>query len=308
VVLAAAMGIADSLWTFGREIAGIDLARHDQRGRVLSGFHGVHNIGLALGPFVGGLLAETMGFRAAFLAYGACAAISVPLGFSGYEAGPAHLPKVGPEPAGHSTPVSLVARLRQLASLFKQIQPDLRSTYMVIVFATFTSFVHRVTLQSMLPLYASELGFTPSQTGLLFTIMGMFVFVMILPAGFVIDKVGRKWSSVPSTGIPAIVFVLLPFSNTFLELAVLLSLMGVANGLSLGSLATSTYDVVPAIVRGRLQAVRRTVAEVGGVCAPLLGGFLADTFGPEVPFLIYSPLLVLSAVLLAVIGRETLKR
>jgi MFS family permease len=308
LALAAAMGIADGLWTFGREIAGIDLARHDQRGRVLSGFHGVHNIGLALGPLLGGLLAEAMGFRAAFLAYGACAAISVPLGFSGYEAGPAHVLKVGPESAGHATPVSLAERLRQLAALFKQIQPDLRATYLVLVFATFTSFVHRVTLQSMLPLYASELGFTPSQTGLLFTIMGVFVFMMILPAGFVIDKVGRKWASVPSTGIPALVFVLIPFSDSFFELAVLLSFMGVANGLSLGSLATSTYDVVPASARGRLQAVRRTLAEIGGVCAPLLGGFFADTFGPEVPFLVYSPLLVLSAVLLAVIGRETLRR
>jgi MFS family permease len=249
-----------------------------------------------------------MGFRAAFLAYGACAAISVPLGFSGYEAAAPRVAKPPPESYGKRARLSLAEWLGQLASLFKQIQPALRATYLVIVFATFTSFVHRVTLQSMLPLYASELGFTPSQTGLLFTIMGMFVLVMILPAGFVIDKVGRKWASVPSTGIPALVFVLIPFSDSFFELAVLFSLMGVANGLSLGSLATSTYDVVPAIVRGRLQAVRRTLAEIGGVCAPLLGGFFADTFGPEVPFLVYAPLLVLSAVLLAVIGRETLKR
>jgi hypothetical protein len=57
-----------------------------------------------------------------------------------------------------------------------------------------------------------------------------------------------------------------------------------------------------------LQAARRTVAEIGAVSAPLLGGFLADAFNPGLPFLVYSPLLVLSAVLLALIGRETLKR
>jgi MFS family permease len=84
--------------------------------------------------------------------------------------------------------------------------------------------------------------------------------------------------------------------------------MGVANGLPLGSIATSTYDVVPASARGRLQAVRRTIAETGSVGAPLLGGFLADAYNPGGLFLIYSPLLVLSAVLLAVIGRETLKK
>src|SRR3989338_5096378 len=33
----AVIGVGDSLWTFGRELAGIDLARRDQRGRGLSG-------------------------------------------------------------------------------------------------------------------------------------------------------------------------------------------------------------------------------------------------------------------------------
>jgi MFS family permease len=309
LVLAVAMGIGDGLWTFGREIAGIDLARQDQRGRILSGFHGVNNIGLALGPLLGGLLAEAVGFRAAFVAYAACAAASVPLGFSGHEAPPPRTAERNTGAGEGWARISLVERLRRLAGLFLQIRPELRATYLVIVLATFTSFIHRTTLQSMLPLYAgSYLGFAPSEIGLLFSIMGAFVFIMILPAGFIIDKVGRKWASVPSTGIPALVFVLIPFAQSFLQLAVLLSLMGVANGLSLGSLATSTYDVVPASARGRLQAARRTVAEIGAVSAPLLGGFLADAFNPGLPFLIYSPLLVLSAVLLATIGRETLER
>jgi len=161
----------------------------------------------------------------------------------------------------------------------------------------------------MLPLYAtSQLGLTPKEVGLLFTISGLSVFAMILPAGFVIDKVGRKWATVPSTGIPALAFLFIPFSETFFQLAILVAFLGVSNGLSLGSLATSTYDVVPASARGRLQALRRTIAEIGGVGAPLLGGFLADSFGPGVPFIAYAPLLVLSSVLLAAVGRETLQR
>ena len=307
--LIALMGVGDSLWTFGRAIAGIDLALKEQRGRVLSGFHGVHNIGLALGPLLGGVITEAMGFRAAFVAYALCAAVSVPLGIIA----PGTVPSHAPQPASGFTRQWGAAALKQwldgLQGLFNQIEPRLRSTYVVLVFATLTSFVHRVTLQSMLPLYANaRLGFTPSEIGLLFSIMGVFVFLMILPAGFIIDKVGRKWATVPSTGIPALVFLFIPFSTTFLGLAVLMSLMGMANGLSLGSIATSTYDVVPARARGRLQAARRTIAELGGVGAPLLGGLLADAFNPAVPFLIYAPLLVLSAVLLAVVGRETLPR
>jgi hypothetical protein len=84
---------------------------------------------------------------------------------------------------------------------------------------------------------------TPKEVGFLFTISGLSVFAMILPAGFVIDKVGRKWATVPSTGIPALAFLFIPFSETFFQLAIFVAFLGVSNGLSLGSLATSTYDV-----------------------------------------------------------------
>lgn len=303
------IGIAESIWVIAREVAGIDLARLDQRGRVLSGFHGFNNLGLALGPLAGGLLTEAVGFKAVFFAYAACAAASVLLGFSVRD----YRPTQGSESAATSVSGwglgALARRIRALRDLFHQIHPDLRATYLVLVFATFTSFMHRVTTQSMLPLFASaQLGLSPKEVGLLFSISGLSVFAMILPAGFVIDKVGRKWATVPSTGIPALAFLLIPFCGSFFQLAILVSFLGIANGLSLGSLATSTYDVVPANARGRLQAARRTIAEVGGMSAPLLGGFLADAFNPGVPFLAYAPLLVLSALLLAWVGRETLER
>ena len=307
LVLVFVIGIGESIWVIAREVAGIDLARLDQRGRVLSGFHGINNLGLALGPLFGGLLTETVGFRAVFFGYAACSVAAVFLGAAVISAPPAHTEKTA---SGSGWSFSALAqRLRGLKDLFMQIDPELRATYTVLTFATLTSFVHRVTTQSMLPLLASaQLGLSPKDIGMLFTISGFSVFAMILPAGFVIDKVGRKWATVPSTGIPAIAFLLIPFAQNFSQLAVLISFLGIANGLSLGSLATSTFDVVPAHARGRLQAARRTIAETGGVAAPLLGGVLADTFNPGVPFLAYAPLLVLSALLLGLVARETLQK
>src|SRR5262249_38959630 len=116
--------------------------------------------------------------------------------------------------------------LRSVKDLFHQINPELQPTYIVLVLATFTSIIHRVTTQSMLPLYAtSQLGLTPKEVGVLFTISGLSVFAMILPAGFVIDKVGRKWATVPSTGIPALAFLFIPFSETFFQLAILVAFL-----------------------------------------------------------------------------------
>jgi len=194
-------------------------------------------------------------------------------------------------------------------SLYREIHPDLRSTYGTIVFATMVNQSQRIIVQSMLPLYATLfLKLTPSQVGMLFTFSGIVVFAMMIPAGIVMDRVGRKWCTVPSTAVPALVFVLIPLTTSFVQLSILIGFAGVAQGLSLGSLATSTYDVVPAPVRGRLQAMRRVVAELGSGAAPMIAGFLANKYNPGLPFLVYAPLLLLSAILLAVVGKETLER
>ncbi len=307
LLLVFVIGIGESIWVIAREVAGIDLARQDQRGRVLSGFHGINNLGLAIGPLLGGVLTETVGFRAVFFGYAGCSLASIFLAGAVSATPPA--PATSTRKRVQWGLAGLGNYLRGLRNLFHEIDPELRATYVVLTFATLTSFMHRVTTQSMLPLFAdAQLGLTPKDIGVLFTISGVSVFAMILPAGFVIDKVGRKWATVPSTGIPAIAFLLIPFAQDFLNLDVLITFLGIANGLSLGSLATSTFDVVPAHARGRLQAARRTIAETGGVAAPLVGGLLADKFNPGVPFLAYAPLLVLSALLLAAVARETLPK
>jgi MFS family permease len=307
--LALIMGAADSLWATAREIAGIDLAHRSQRGRVISGLHGVYTIGAAFSPFAGGWLTETYSFEAAFAGYAVAAALSVPLGFGVPDSKvPRHADQRIDAPKGWK-PAAIAARCRAIKSLYREIDPGLRSTYCAITFATLINQSQRVIVQSMLPLYAAYyLHLEPTQIGMLFTVSGIIVFAMIIPAGFLMDRVGRKWCTVPSTAIPGLVFLMIPITDSIAELAVLVGVTGVAQGLSLGSLATSTYDVVPAHARGRLQALRRTIAELGSGVAPVIGGYTANAYNPGVPFLIYAPLLLFSAAILALVGKETLRQ
>ena len=308
LVTSAAIGLGDSIWAIGREISGIDIVKPHQRGRMLSGFHGLHTTGMAVGPAFGGILSEAIDFRAVFVAFAIVSALAVVLGAISHNAKPPQQAAVSHD---RRVQFNLVIATRSLVNSFinllRQIQPAFRATYAVLVFATFSSFLFRMGVQSMLPLYASaELGLSPSETGFLFSISGGLVFVMILPAGFIIDKVGRKWATVPSTGLPFVAFMLIPFTDSFAQLAVLISLVGMANGLSLGSLASSTYDIAPAGARGQLQATRRTIAETGGIAAPLAGGILADAYGPGVAFFVFAPFLLVGALLLAFVAKETL--
>ncbi len=301
------IGAADPVWNLGREVAGIDLASQNQRGRVMSGFHGVHNAGMTLGPLVGGFLTVSAGFRSVFIAYTVSAALAALCGLAVDRPARASMPRPPARTGFHG--LGLRHWTGRIVALYREVAPPLRRTYTVLVVATCASLMCRLTLHSMLPLYAGgHLGFSPVEVGALFSISGVVVFFMIVPAGFVLDKVGRKWATVPSNLIPAVVFLIIPLADTFLQLAVLVSLMGIANGLSLGCLATTTYDVAPQHARGRLQAMRRTIADLVGLGAPTGGGMLANAFNPGVPFVALTPVLWVSALLLAFAARETLER
>jgi len=43
-------GLGSSAWMVAREIVAVDVVRQDQRGRMMSGFHGMNSVGVALGP------------------------------------------------------------------------------------------------------------------------------------------------------------------------------------------------------------------------------------------------------------------
>src|SRR4029453_9340945 len=63
-------GLGSSAWMVAREIVAVDVVRQDQRGRMMSGFHGMNSVGVALGPVLGGLVTDWFGFRAVFWGYG----------------------------------------------------------------------------------------------------------------------------------------------------------------------------------------------------------------------------------------------
>lgn len=296
------IGLGDSVWMLGREIAGVDLVKPEQRGRLMSGFMGMNSTGMALGPALGGLVADLISFRAVFAFYAGFAAVALLMGIF-TKVGTTHRRQ---QPAAAGAKGGIGESWRSLIALFRQISPELRATYFVLVFATFSMMLYRMAFQSMMPVYADSIGFEATQTGLLLSIAALFVFAMILPAGLITDKIGRKWATVPSTALPGIAFLLIPFSEGFMQLAILMAFIGMANGLSLGAVATSTFDVVPAHARGRLQAFRRTIAEIGAVIGPLFGGFLATNVGEGVPFLVYAPVILFAGLLLAFVARETL--
>lgn len=285
-------GFGQNMWLFGREIAAAEMARAEQRGRALSALMGVSGAGMAFGPAIGGFLAEPVGARGIFLIYGAASAGVLLLALL-HKVPDAERPKS--------------ARPLFDPTAFKEIHPYYRLTYFILFIATFGVLARTQVTNTMLPLFSQEqLGHSPAVTGLLFSVLGAATFAVILPAGFVSDKMGRKWVAAPSAIIAGLTFLILPFAESVIALGAALVFMGFASGMAMGSMTTYTFDIAPVHVRGRLQALRRSFGEIGGVIGPLAAGGVANAASPSAAFFVFAPLLLIAGLALVFAAREGL--
>ncbi len=295
VVAFLAKGIGTSLFQISREVMAVDLVRQDQRGRLLSVFFGVSSLGIAFGPFASAWMMEAFSFRAVFLVYAA-------IGFFTFLVSLTMQETASPQRSSVRTSLFDIGGLKEIA-------PGMRVTYMVIVFGTFTAMMRTTLRLAILPLFVvTQLGFGTTSIGLLFAIIGVVEFLMIAPTGIISDKAGRKAVVVPSALIALAAFSLYPLSSTVLALALVSGIGAIGTGLALGSMSTYTYDVVPEHARGRLQTLRRSLAELGGITGPGIGGLIVDSYSPRAAFLFFIPLQLVSALLLTFVAKETLQR
>lgn len=285
-------GAGASLWTLGREAAGLEFVPAERRGRLLSAFFGLQMAGNALGPVAAGLLVDRAGLRPTLWVAAALTAGVWMVSAATREELPAAVRK--PDPGN-------------LREALRALPVAHRAPFVIVTFATSVLTLYRASLNTLLPLYVgTQLGYPGAAVGSLFGVTSAFILAFIVPAGILLDRFGRKWGAVPACLVPALGYALMPLARTLPSLVVLAGLFGVAGGLSLGSMSALSYDVIPAHARGRLQALRRLVGEVGGLVGPLVAGLASDLASPAVGFLVLSPLLWAAGVLLAFGVPETL--
>ncbi len=241
------------------------------RGRAMALFGGLNRVGKFIGPLIGGFAAAAWGLRMPFLLSGL---ISVPAVLCVLFFVPAR--RGSTEVPGTAT-VRPVAGHRAHRLPFRQM---LREQAGVLVPAglgqIFVQMI-RTGRDTIIPLYASGvIGLTVEQVGLLVGIAAAVEMMMFLPAGWVMDNLGRKVSLVPSFGIQAVGMALVPLTGGFGGLLACATTIGLANGLSSGAMMTVGADLAPPDARGEFLGVWRLVGDLGGTAGPSAVGFVAD--------------------------------
>ncbi|MGE3271260.1 MAG: MFS transporter [Chloroflexota bacterium] len=290
----ALVGAGEGIWSLGREIAAMDQIRAEQRGRVIGGFFGVSSAGATLGPVMGGQLTDRAGYEAVFATAVVFALVVCAIG-STYRDAPVLRRQRPPGP-------------RKL-SPFSAVAPGFATTFQVVMFATFCAMLRSTTVQSLLPVYVvSHLGRSASEVGYLFGVSGVVQLLMLFPAGYISDKIGRKAAVVPAASLAALAFAGYALSQDTLGLVISSVIMGLSSGMATGAMTSFTYDIVSADARGSIQAFRRSIGEVGSFSGPIVGGLIAGVTHAGVAFAVFAPLHLVSALMVAFVARETLNR
>jgi MFS family permease len=286
-------GVGTALWNISRMAYLAESTTPAERGRALSTFGGVSRIGTFAGPAIGGGLGYLYGLQAPFFASAALAlaATAVSALFVRDSSGTAHLSR-----QARWSALRLSARLhwRELstagaAQIFVQM---IRAGRQVIV-----------------PLYgASALGLDVAEIGSVVSISAAIDMSLFIPAGLIMDRMGRKWATVPSFTLMAIGMALIPLSADFLGLLIATGIIGVGNGMSSGTMMTLGADLAPREATGEFMGMWRLIGDLGSTGGPVIVGGVADLVGLAAAAFTLTGVGIIAAATLALFVRETLHR
>jgi MFS family permease len=140
----------------------------------------------------------------------------------------------------------------------------------------------------VIPLVAADhLGLDASDVGLIVSLSYAVDMLMFWPAGVIMDRFGRKWAYVPSFILQSAAMACVPLADGFGTLCAAAMGMGLANGLSSGTMLTLGADLAPKDAPGEFLGIWRFIGDSGHAAAPLIVGRAADLLGlAGTPFLV----------------------
>ena len=147
------------------------------------------------------------------------------------------------------------------------------------------------------------------------TAMGLGALVAF-PAGRLSDRIGRKKLFVIGGYLSFVGTILIPFGGVLLVIILLLAMRSMAFQVSCPALRALQADTVPEEVRGRLIGMLESMSNFGSVLGAPMGGLLLDAFfakdiglpdpftGTMVPFLISGGLGIFTVTLVLLLVKE----
>lgn len=287
-------GIATAMWNISRMAYLTDVVPLRDRGRALSTFGGINRIGTFIGPAIGGIIGQYFGLSTTFYISAVMAATATVISIL-YIHETRHADSLG---ARHM-------RWSLVGQVVRAHWRELGSAGSAQVFVAMI----RAGRQIIVPLYAKNVvGLDVAQIGSIVSISSAVDMSLFIPAGIIMDKLGRKFASVPSFVVMAIGMALIPAAVDYGTLLMATCVLGFGNGIGSGSMMTLGADLAPRQATGEFLGVWRLIGDVGMTGGPLVVGGVADMVGLPLAAFGLSGIGVLAAATLLLFVKETLSQ
>jgi MFS family permease len=291
-ILMLVMGGGWAFWQLARLAYVSEIVPTNQRGRALSLVGGVYRLGLFLGPILGGFLGKYHGLGSAFYAQAAMGLAASTMMFIVVRQGSS-----AEDLTGHGIGGRLAATVVQH-----------RSVFLTAGCAVIALQILRQGRQVFLPLWGDAIGLDVAQIGLVYGISSFVDAALFYPSGYIMDRWGRKWASVPSLLTLAIGLLILPATTDLYGYALVATLTGIGNGFGAGIVQVLGADFTPPGKRGEFLGVWRLIGDVGNAGGPFVVSFVVGVASLGLASICTGTLGLVGALLMWLLVPETLLR
>ena len=253
------MGIGIAAWIMGRLANITETVRLQHRGRVISVLAGLERAGTLIGPLLAGFAVEMIGYPAVFVLIAIVMLVATAFCSLFAKRTPLRI---------HS---SIMVGVRQVLAkfwlLFLQTGP-------VVIILAFL----RNAKMLVVPIWGVAIGLDPSEIGLILSMSALVDLLMFVPAGLILDHIGRKATLIPCMLLLSLSLALLPFTEQFWTFMLVSLISGIGNGFGTGIFMTLGGDLAPRHGRSRFLGIWRFIGDSGGVAGPFAVGVVASSF------------------------------
>ena len=268
----------------------VQTAPKERLGRTMALYQTGLLTGVAIGPFLGGRLAELGDFRTPFWAYATLGLVVAGLVTIFIE----DLP-----PSGKT----LGESFRSAGELLKM--PSFR----VLLLVAFSLFIMRGGARiTLFPLFGGEVvGLSPAQIGDVLSLSAVTNLLIVNPGGQLVDRIGRKPVALWGLVLAGLAVSAYGFFDSYGSLMVVSGLFGLASGLASIPPPTMVGDLAPEGAEGSAVGLYRTSGDLAFIVGPLLMGAIADSGAFSTGFIVSGVLLGVAALAVARIPETRLR-
>ena len=293
-VITFAMGLVSNVWqllflrllsgattgTISASIAMVSTVVPQQRlGYALGLMQVAVFLGMTLGPWIGGIMADVIGYRYTFMAGGAILLLGGAFVLFGTQ-----------ERFSRPSKETLAKGDRLLSLLAYGGFPA-----MLALFFFFHFTVHFVA--PILPLFIETMydaarGGVASTTGMLFAISGGTAALSAGGIGYLSDRIGYKRILLFHLLLTAVSMLLHGAAQGILHLVLLRILYGLAAGGNLPTMNALVGRLIPPVSYGKAYGLTSSMTALGMAAGPLFGGIMASSWGYRWPFVFVGVLMI----------------